>query len=86
MTIHIGNKAITVATLAQASAAIEATRGSQTGQQWYRRVGSLDGAAVRDEDGRVIARVSYNGRVWPERLADAKVPSQPTPTDRRRPR
>ena len=66
MTVHVGNgKLKTVASIDEAVAVVERSRGTLTYQAWYRRIGTLSGALVSDAAGKPVASISYNGRVWP---------------------
>ena len=54
-----------VASLEEASRVVCADRDSRNvgSGSWYRALGTLDGAPVTDESGKIVARVAYNGRV-----------------------
>ncbi|MDE3097567.1 MAG: hypothetical protein KGK07_16395 [Chloroflexota bacterium] len=53
-----------VATLREASQRVSAHTDGKSGDRWYGQIGDLRGAPVTNDRGEVVARVSYNGRVW----------------------
>jgi hypothetical protein len=38
--------------------------GIRSSSEWYRQMRSRHGAKVRDAAGKLVANVSYNGRMW----------------------
>ena len=57
MILHIGKRQYTVDSLPAASARYQQARGSRPSSR-------MPLAFVTDDAGNVVARVSYNGRVW----------------------
>ena len=65
VTADIGDGPETFASLAAIRDAMHArVSGWVSGSEWYAKMRSKDGAKVLDAKGKVIARVSYNGRIW----------------------
>lgn len=60
--VVFGNTEVKVASLQGASAAVLSHIGHMGSQEWYGS--SLRVGDVYDQ-GKLVARVSYNGRVWP---------------------
>ena len=58
MQLKVGNKVAKVATLDEAVAKYEEWRGDK-------RASRMKDGQVTDDDGKFIARISYNGRLWP---------------------
>jgi hypothetical protein len=64
-TADIGDGIESFETLADVQRAMRArVTGIRSGDEWYARMRSRHGAKVRDAAGKVVANVSYNGRVW----------------------
>jgi hypothetical protein len=64
-TADIGDGVETFETLADVQRAMrQRVSGLRSSSEWYRQMRSRDGATVRDAAGRVVATVSYNGRLW----------------------
>lgn len=64
-TADIGDGQETVETLAGVQYTMRArVRGIRSSAEWYRRMRRGNGAKVRDAAGKVVANVSYNGRLW----------------------
>jgi hypothetical protein len=64
-TADTGDGQETFETLADVQRAMrQRVSGLRSSSEWYRQMRSRDGATVRDAAGRVVATVSYNGRLW----------------------
>ena len=57
MILHVGKQQFVVESLADSSASYQRFRGTQSSTH-------VPEGVVRDATGSVVARVSYNGRVW----------------------
>ena len=64
-TSDIGDGPETFPTLSDVQRAVY-TRisGIRSSREWYGRLRSKHGAKVRDTQGRLVAKVSYNARLW----------------------
>ena len=64
-TADIGDGIETFETLADVQRAMRArVSGIRSSSEWYWQMRSRHGAKVRDSEGKVVANVSYNGRLW----------------------
>lgn len=64
-TADIGDGIETFETLAGVQRAMrERVSGIRSSSEWYRQMRIRHGAKVRDAAGKVVANVSYNGRLW----------------------
>jgi hypothetical protein len=64
-TADIGDGIESFDTLADLQRAMRAqVSGIRSSSEWYRQMRSRHGAKVHDAAGKVVATVSYNGRLW----------------------
>lgn len=64
-TADIGDGIESFETLADLQRAMrQRVSGIRSSSGWYRQMRSRHGARVRDAAGKVVATVSYNGRLW----------------------
>lgn len=64
-TADVGDGIETFQTLADIQRAMRArVSGIRSSSEWYRQMRSLHGAKEHDAAGKVVANVSYNGRLW----------------------
>lgn len=64
-TADLGHGIETFETLADVQRAMRQwVSGIRSSSEWYRQMQSQHGAKVRDAAGKVVASVSYDGRLW----------------------